>query len=112
MKGLNEKIQEFYDDSSELWIARWGEHMHHGYYGPEGAEKKDRLQAQEDMILELLDWAGIDSVQNMLDLGCGAGGSARFISRRYHASVLGVTLSPVQAKIAQKMNFISGLEHK
>ena len=102
--SLNEKIKEFYDASSNLWVERWGEHMHHGYYGQNGKDKKDRLQAQEDMIIELLNWAGVRHADFILDLGCGAGGSARFLHRKLGAYVLGVTLSPVQAAIAHDYN--------
>lgn len=37
---LYQQIQQFYDASSGLWEQVWGEHMHHGYYGPAGNEKK------------------------------------------------------------------------
>ncbi len=37
---LYKQIQEFYDASSGLWEEIWGEHMHHGYYGADGTEKK------------------------------------------------------------------------
>ncbi|MHC5833204.1 MAG: methyltransferase domain-containing protein, partial [Nostoc sp.] len=53
---LSEQIQQFYDASSGLWEQIWGEHMHHGYYGADGTQKKDRRQAQIDLIEELLTW--------------------------------------------------------
>lgn len=112
MSQLNEKIKTFYDDSSELWIERWGEHMHHGHYGPDGKVKKDRLMAQEDMIRELLNWANIKEVNKMLDLGCGVGGSSRFIAKTYGANAKGVTLSPVQASIAETYNISQNLQEK
>jgi len=49
--------------------------MHHGYYGSDGNEKKDRRQAQI-LIEELLKWAGVQQAQNILDVGCGIGGSS------------------------------------
>ncbi|MGB8689203.1 MAG: SAM-dependent methyltransferase, partial [Microcoleus sp.] len=51
---LYQQIQQFYDASSGLWEQVWGEHMHHGYYGPDGNLKKERRQAQIDLIEELL----------------------------------------------------------
>jgi tocopherol O-methyltransferase len=112
MSQLNERIKTFYDDSSQLWIERWGEHMHHGYYGSDGKIKKDRLQAQEDMIQELLNWAEIKYVKKVLDLGCGVGGSSRFMARRFGADAKGVTLSPVQAAIAKSYNNQQNLQDK
>jgi len=99
---LTQRIQQFYDDSSDLWEQVWGEHMHHGYYGPTGTQKKDRRQAQIDLIEELLQWAGLQSAQNILDVGCGIGGSSLYLAQKFNATVTGITLSPVQAARAQE----------
>ncbi len=99
---LTQRIQQFYDDSSDLWEQVWGEHMHHGYYGPNGTQKKDRRQAQIDLIEELLQWAGLQSAHNILDLGCGIGGSSLYLAQKFNATVTGITLSPVQAARAQE----------
>lgn len=112
MSALNERIKTFYDDSSQLWIERWGEHMHHGHYGADGTVKKDRLQAQEDMIRKLLNWAEIRKIRKVLDLGCGVGGSSRYMARTFGAEAKGVTLSPVQAGIAQKYNVEQNFKDK
>jgi tocopherol O-methyltransferase len=97
---LYQQIQQFYDASSGLWEDIWGEHMHHGYYGAEGTEKKERRQAQIDLIEEVLQWAQVESAENILDVGCGIGGSSLYLAGKYAASVTGITLSPVQANRA------------
>ncbi|MCP9235030.1 methyltransferase domain-containing protein [Lewinella sp. JB7] len=100
MPALNERIQQFYDQSTPLWLNTWGEQMHHGYYGPEGTRRTDHRRAQIDMIEALLEWglAPATGVRRFLDAGCGVGGSSRHIAVRYpEAEGLGVTLSPVQA---------------
>lgn len=94
---LKSQIQQFYDASSGLWEQIWGEHMHHGYYGVTGREKKDRRQAQIDLIEELLIWAGVGQAENILDVGCGIGGSSLYLAEKFNASATGITLSPVQA---------------
>ncbi len=94
---LYQQIQQFYDASSGLWEQIWGEHMHHGYYGANGKAKKDRRQAQIDLIEELLKWAGVQKAENILDVGCGIGGSSLHLAEKFHAQATGVTLSPVQA---------------
>jgi len=94
---LYQRIQQFYDASSGLWEEIWGEHMHHGYYGADGTEQKNRRQAQIDLIEELLNWAGVQRAENILDVGCGIGGSSLYLAEKFHAQATGITLSPVQA---------------
>jgi len=94
---LSEQIQQFYDASSGLWEQIWGEHMHHGYYGADGTQKKDRRQAQIDLIEELLTWAEVQAAENILDVGCGIGGSSLYLAEKFNAQATGITLSPVQA---------------
>ncbi len=94
---LKNKIQQFYDASSGLWEQIWGEHMHHGYYGPTGNEKKNRHQAQIDLIEELLNWAEVRQASHILDVGCGIGGSSLYLAQKFDANSIGITLSPVQA---------------
>lgn len=94
---LQQRIQKFYDASSGLWEDVWGEHMHHGYYGADGTEAKERRQAQIDLIEELLTWTEVQRVDNLLDVGCGIGGSSVYLSQHYGATATGITLSPVQA---------------
>ncbi len=103
MQSLNERISQFYDQSTRIWLDTWGEHMHHGHYGADGSLKKNHQQAQVDLLEELLRWGGVESATNILDAGCGVGGSARYLAKRFGAKVLGLTLSPVQAE--QGMRF-------
>lgn len=97
---LYKQIQQFYDASSGLWEDIWGEHMHHGYYGADGTQQKNRRQAQIDLIEELLKWAGVETAENILDVGCGIGGSSLYLADKFHAQATGITLSPVQANRA------------
>jgi hypothetical protein len=66
--SLTERIRQFYDQSSHLWEEVWGEHMHHGYYGPEGGRRCDRTQAQVDLIEALLDWGQVQQASQILGL--------------------------------------------
>ena len=95
--SLTERIRQFYDQSSHLWEEVWGEHMHHGYYGPEGGRRCDRTQAQVDLIEALLDWGQVQQASQILDVGCGIGGSSLYLANQFGARVTGITLSPVQA---------------
>lgn len=74
--------------------------MHHGYYGADGQRRCDRHQAQVDLIEELLTWSQPQSATQILDVGCGIGGSSLYLAEKFQASVTGITLSPVQANRA------------
>ncbi|MGB3616396.1 MAG: methyltransferase domain-containing protein [Elainellaceae cyanobacterium] len=109
MATLQEQIQTFYDSSSALWERIWGEHMHHGYYGLDGQQKKHRYQAQIDLIEALLDWGTVAQAQQILDVGCGIGGSALYLAQKFDATATGITLSPVQASRARERAASMGL---
>ena len=104
---LRDRIRKLYDDTTQGWVHVWGDHLHHGYYGPRGDEPKDHVQAQADMVDTLIDWAGAPldgNVHNILDAGCGVGGSARHLAERFGAVVEGITLSPVQRDLAIQLS--------
>ena len=115
---IQTRVARFYDLQSELWERVWGEHMHHGFYGIDGsARDKSGQQAQIDMIDELLLFSSANTLLQesigiggrrvrVLDVGCGIGGSSRYLATKYGAnvSVTGVTLSPVQASRAQVLH--------
>lgn len=113
--SLYQDIREFYDASSGLWESIWGEHMHHGYYGKNGNYKLERRQAQIDLIEELLLWAGYtqdNSPQNIIDVGCGIGGSTLHLAQKFGSSATGITLSPVQASRAKERAAEAGLNER
>jgi len=107
-KDLKIGIAGFYDRSSKLWEEVWGEHMHHGYYIP--ANRTDHVQAQIDLIDEVLKWADVSSVKKCVDVGCGIGGSSRHIARKYGCTANGITLSPYQANRGNELAKDQGLE--
>ncbi|MDG2615202.1 methyltransferase domain-containing protein [Thermoleptolyngbya sichuanensis XZ-Cy5] len=111
-KTLQQQIQTFYDASSGLWEQVWGEHMHHGYYGPAGTERKERRQAQIDLIEELLHWGGVSKATAILDVGCGIGGSSLYLAEKFGAAATGITLSPVQARRATERAAAAGLDDR
>ena len=109
---LSQQIQQFYDASSSLWEEIWGEHMHHGYYGHDGKEQKNRRQAQIDLIEELLQWGEVQQAENILDVGCGIGGSSLYLAEKFNAAATGITLSPVQARRAGERAVEFGLSDR
>ncbi|XWS58698.1 hypothetical protein CRYUN_Cryun08bG0056900 [Craigia yunnanensis] len=114
-RALQDGIAEFYDESSGLWEDIWGDHMHHGFYDPDSnASGSDHRSAQIRMIEEALRFTGISEdpakrPKRIVDVGCGIGGSSRYLARKYGAKCQGITLSPVQAGRANVLAKAEGL---
>ncbi|MEK6288818.1 MAG: class I SAM-dependent methyltransferase [Acidobacteriota bacterium] len=101
MATYNEKpkIIEHYDFLSPYYRALWGEHLHHGFWET-GAETKE--EAQLALTAHLAESAQTPNGAVILDVGCGFGGSSIYLATKYQATVTGITISPVQAAMAQE----------
>ena len=84
-----------------------------GYYVPE--DRTDHVQAQIDLIDEVLKWAGVNDAstpKSVVDVGCGIGGSSRHIAKKYNCKAQGITLSPYQANRGNELAKEQGLSEK
>jgi tocopherol O-methyltransferase len=101
MPRYNEKhnIIRHYDLVSPYYRELWGEHLHHGYWAT-GSETNEEAQAA--LTAHLAEAARIPQRAAILDVGCGFGGSSIFLATRYEASVVGLTISPIQAAMARQ----------
>ena len=101
MPGYNEKpkIIEHYDFASPHYRALWGKHLHHGYWET-GVETKE--EAQQALTAHLAEAAQVANGAVILDVGCGFGGSSIYLATKYHSTVTGITISPVQAAMARE----------
>jgi tocopherol O-methyltransferase len=104
-RELREAIRDHYDQLSFFYRLFWGDHIHHGYW--EGDETP--AVAQDRLIERLAQRAGVPRGARVLDVGCGLGGSSRWLARHLGCSVLGITLSPVQASAAAQRARDEGL---
>jgi tocopherol O-methyltransferase len=89
-------IRQHYDRLSFLYRLFWGEHLHHGYW--EAGESVPRAQIQ--LMERLAARAGIPRAVRVLDIGCGLGGSVMWLAEHFDCEVTGMTISPVQARMA------------
>ncbi len=93
------RIAAFWDlISSDDGQQVWGPQIHHGYY--DDGENITPLEAQEKLIEKLAVIAKIERGESILDAGSGIGAGSRYLAKNYDARVEGITLSPVQARLA------------
>jgi tocopherol O-methyltransferase len=98
-------VRKHYDRLSFLYRALWGEHLHHGYWN--GNESIPEAQVQ--LMDELARRAAIPRGATVLDIGCGLGGSALWLAQQFDCRVTGMTISPVQARMATRKARALGL---
>jgi tocopherol O-methyltransferase len=91
------RVIEHYDVVSPYYRSLWGEHLHHGYW-IRGDESKEKAQLQ--LIEHVAQLANLKPGSDILDIGCGFGGSSLYLAKHYGASVTGITISPVQVQMA------------
>jgi tocopherol O-methyltransferase len=102
---LVDSVRIHYDRLAFFYRTFWGEHIHHGYW--ESDETPEAAQIQ--LTARLAERAGVPSGAHVLDVGCGFGGSSRWLARQRDCRVTGITISPVQLKRASKLARAEGL---
>jgi len=93
--------QRHYDIGNNLYQHMLGERLIYscGYW--ERASTLDEAQeAKLNLVCRKLD---LRPGMRVLDIGCGWGGTARFIAEQYGAEVVGITISEEQAKLGQEL---------
>ncbi|HUL34293.1 MAG TPA: class I SAM-dependent methyltransferase [Candidatus Eisenbacteria bacterium] len=93
------KIIEHYDAVSPYYQELWGNHIHHGLW-VRGNETKE--EAQDLLIEHLAGLARISKGARILDIGCGFGGTSLYLCRQFGVAATGITISPVQVKMANE----------
>jgi tocopherol O-methyltransferase len=106
-------IREHYDSLALIYRAFWGEHIHHGLF-VDGNESPE--QAQVKMLEHCLRLLYAARQAEVLDVGCGYGGTLVYLNQVLGCGGTGLTISPKQAQIAQQnpattkgnLNFVVG----
>lgn len=94
-------IRKHYEQFSWAYRLVWGDHLHHGLF--RDGQPSPR-KAQEDLLRHCAERAGLRPGSRIVDVGCGLGGTARFFAREYSCSVLGLTISETQLRIARRLS--------
>ena len=84
----------------ECGLTGRGEHIHHGYFlHPEDSKEV----AQIRLIELLLDISKLQDGASVLDVGCGIGGTTRYLAAKKACNVTGITISGQQVRIARDL---------
>jgi tocopherol O-methyltransferase len=89
-------IRRHYDVSTLFYRVLWGRHIHHGYW----EDDESPATAQDQLTDRLAAAASIKAGDNIVDIGCGMGGSSRRLAGKYGCQVTGVTISTFQRRWA------------
>ncbi|MCJ1310345.1 hypothetical protein MMC25_004009 [Agyrium rufum] len=77
-----------------------GEHIHHGYFlSPNDTKEKAHIQ----LIELLLERSSLPPGSTILDVGCGLGGTSRYLAKNHCCRAVGVTISGREVEIAEKL---------
>ena len=106
-------VQHHYDVSNDFYAMVLGPAMTYSCarFAPGVATLEGAQESKHDLICRKLGLAA-GTGQRVLDVGCGWGTFAMHAARNYGAQVLGVTLSPAQARWARDRVTAAGLDEQ
>jgi cyclopropane fatty-acyl-phospholipid synthase-like methyltransferase len=97
----HKNIVEYYKDTENAYKDSWDLHnslaIHYGYWDEEVSSFPQSLLRMNEVMMEA---AAIKQSDNVLDAGCGVGGSSIFLASTIGCNVTGITLSERQVEQA------------
>jgi tocopherol O-methyltransferase len=87
-----------YDELDTAYRRIWGDHVHHGYWRTGRESAAEAAEALVRLVEGRLD---LQPGQAVCDIGCGYGAAAVDLAARNGVSVLGLTISSAQERVAR-----------
>jgi cyclopropane fatty-acyl-phospholipid synthase-like methyltransferase len=97
-------VQRYYDRNTSAFVnlGEGGTAIHRAVWGANVRTSDEAFRYVEDQIAERIQLS--NGRAHIVDLGCGVGGSLAYLARRLPGiRGTGITLSPVQAQLAQRL---------
>lgn len=100
-KSAPDKVAAYYDEWTDRYMQGFGDIFQ--------AKQADTQEALMDYFARQM---GLRDGMKILDAGCGVGGPARLLARRFDLHIDAVTISETQAEIARCKVEEEGLQHR
>lgn len=93
-----EAVARHYDTLDRFYREIWGEHVHHGLWR---TGRESAAFAVETLVALVAERLELGPGNDVCDVGCGYGATARLLADRYACNVTGLTLSSAQLAYAE-----------
>jgi len=91
-------VAAHYDELDAFYREIWGEHVHHGFWATGDETVEQAVEALADLLAGRLE---LSAGQEICDIGCGYGATARYLAERFGVSVTGFSVSAAQVARAK-----------
>jgi len=91
-------VAAHYNELDVFYREIWGEHVHHGYWASGRETVEQAVEALIDLLAMRL---GLAAGEEICDVGCGYGATARYLAEHFGVSVTGFSVSAAQVARAK-----------
>jgi SAM-dependent methyltransferase len=118
MRSTNtEQVRRYYDRHTPAFVS-FGQRgsdgaIHRAVWGPGTGTRQEAFRYVEDRIAELIQRLPPSfETSHVVDLGCGVGASLCYLAESLPVRGTGITVSPVQARLAERRIHTAGLSDR
>ena len=109
IRAFAEKMKALYDTPMYgVLIRMWGENIHLGLFESADEDLHTGTERENERLAE---GAALRPGQDVIEVGCGIGGPARYIARTRGVRVVATNISADQLRIAAERTEAAGLSH-